>query len=183
MKEIRSCEIRADEKEKVLIGTPIVFNQITQINDSGINYNEVILSNALDNCDLSDTRLLYNHDNSKVPLARTPKTMKLNKSSVGLEMMAILPDTTEAEAVYTAVKRGDLSGMSFGFKVADGGDSYDRATNTRTIHKIDKVYEVSITPYPAYSNTSVEARSVINTINSDERIKGLIKANQILAKG
>ena len=70
--------------------------------------------------------------------------------------------------------------MSFGFKVSEGGDSYDRASNTRTIHKIDKVYEVSVTPYPAYSATSVEARSRINAFNDDERTKKLIELNNII---
>ena len=58
-------------------------------------------------------------------------------------MIATLPDTAEAKSIYAAVKRGDLTAMSFGFKVSEGGDSYDRASNTRTIHKIDKVYEVA----------------------------------------
>ncbi|WP_454991245.1 HK97 family phage prohead protease [Campylobacter rectus] len=179
MKEIRSCEIKASE-DMILTGLPIVFNQTATINDGGLSYNEVILPTALDGCDISDTRLLYNHDNSKVPLARTPKTMKFNKSSAGLEMIATLPDTAEAKSIYAAVKRGDLTAMSFGFKVSEGGDSYDRASNTRTIHKIDKVYEVSVTPYPAYSATSVEARSRINAFNDDERTKKLIELNNII---
>ena len=61
MKEIRSCEIKASE-DMILTGLPIVFNQTATINDSGLSYNEVILPTTLDGCDLSDTRLLCNHD-------------------------------------------------------------------------------------------------------------------------
>ena len=55
-------------------------------------------------------------------------------------MVAHLPNAEEAKSVYTAVKRGDLSGMSFAFKVPKGGDKYDRKTNTREIFKIHLNY-------------------------------------------
>lgn len=164
MKEIRTAEIRADHEAAasdslIIKGVPIVYDTPTSINDVGGSYTEIIRSGALDGADLSDVRLLYNHDTNKVPLARTPKTLKLSVSSVGLELEAELPDTEEARAVYVAVKRGDLSGMSFAFTVPDGGDEYDPETNTRTISRINKVYECSIVPFPAYPQTSVEARA------------------------
>ncbi|MCC3724316.1 HK97 family phage prohead protease, partial [Staphylococcus haemolyticus] len=52
----------------------------------------------------------------------------------------------------------DMSGVSFGFTVSDGS-RYDVETRTRTITKIDKVLEFSVVNFPAYSETSVEARS------------------------
>ena len=144
MKEIRICEIRAGAaagagKALRLEGRPIVYDQPTKINDPAGAFIEVIRAGALEGADLSDARLLYNHDLSKVPLARTPKTMQLIHDPAGLRMVADLPDTPEANSVYTAVKRGDLSGMSFAFKVPEGGDSYDAKTRTRTINKIEKV--------------------------------------------
>lgn len=165
MKEIRTAEIRATEPTAdgkdalVIVGTPIVFEQPTTIHDPAGDYIEVIKRGALDDADLTDSRLLVNHDLSRVPLARTPKTMKFKITDKGLEMRAELPDTEEAKAVYTAVKRGDLTGMSFAFTVPDGGDSYDAKTNTRTITKIAKVYEVSLVSFPAYPTASAEARS------------------------
>ena len=66
--------------------------------------------------------------------------MQLTLDAAGLSMVAELPDTEEARSVYTAVQRGDLSGMSFAFKVPEGGDSYDAATNTRTITKIENPF-------------------------------------------
>ncbi|MDP4153272.1 MAG: HK97 family phage prohead protease [Bacillota bacterium] len=187
MKEQRVCEIRAEAAADSLIlkGMPIVFNQPTVINDRAGSYIEVIERGALDGADLSDTRLLYNHDLSKVPLARTPKTLQLSVEPAGLTMTATLPDTEEARSVHTAVDRGDLSGMSFAFKVPAGGDRYDAKTNTRTITKIEKVLEISVVPFPAYPQTSVEARSTIDGSLSTFRAKTetKIKINQILKRG
>lgn len=184
MKELRTCEIRATtpagENGLIIQGVPIVYDQPTMINDPAGQYIEIIKRGALDGADLSDARLLYNHDLSKVPLARTPKTMQFIRDPAGLKMVATLPETAEARSVYTAVQRGDLSGMSFAFKVPPGGDIYDRATNTRTIHKIEKVYEVSVVPFPAYPQTSVEARAAMQAVNDPLRDAAKIKVNQIL---
>lgn len=188
MKELRIAEIRADATAEadglILVGCPIVYDQETTIKDPFGEYKEIIKRGALDTADLSDVRLLYNHDCSKVPLARSPKTMELKKSTVGLEIRAKLPETQEARAVYEAVKRGDLDGMSFAFTVPEGGDTYDPKTNTRTISKIAKVYECSVVPFPAYPQTSVEARS--NRANSSKKYLAMQRAkilcNKILLK-
>src|SRR5699024_2660937 len=154
MKELRIAEIRAKEPggsdSLVLSGRPILYDQPTTINAPFGEYVEVIKRGALDEADLSDVRLLYNHDMNKIPLARTPKTMHLTLEPAGLMMRAELPSTEDGRSVHTAVKRGDLSGMSFAFKVPEGGSRYDAKTNTRTITKIEKVYECSIVAFPAY---------------------------------
>jgi HK97 family phage prohead protease len=188
MKELRIAEVRATDPAGeggcILEGIPIVLDTPTKINDVFGSYTEIIRAGALDGADLSDIRLLYNHDLSKVPLARTPKTMRFNLDSAGLKMTAELPDTEEAKSIHTAVKRGDLSGMSFAFKVPLGGDTFDAKTNTRTINKIEKVYEFSITPFPAYPQTSIEARTAIQgTLNRKNNIDQMkIKVNQILRR-
>lgn len=175
MKETRFAEIRADSNEKALIieGRAIVYDQKTVINDPAGSYNEIIKRGALDGADLSDVRLLFNHDLNRVPLARTPKTMSLKVDPAGLTLRATLPDTESAREVYQSVKRGDLTGMSFAFKVPEGGDSYDARTNTRTISKIEKVYECSVVQFPAYVQTSVEARAVMT--ESQRRLRQLEK--------
>ena len=189
MKETRITEIRAtdpagNENAMILTGRPIVNDQPTTINDPAGEYIEVIKRGALDGADLSDVRLIYNHDTNKVPLARTPKTMELFTSAAGLEMKATLPDTEGAREVYESVKRGDLTGMSFAFTVEPGGDSYDPETNTRTITKIAKVYECSVVMFPAYPQTSVEARNAQNESVRQYRAKQSLKilCNQILMK-
>lgn len=188
MKEVRITEIRAAEptadgaKALILRGRPILYDTPTLINDVGGSYTEIIRSGALDGADLSDVRLLYNHDLGKVPLARTPKTMSLKVDEQGLTFEAVLPETAGAKEVYEAVKRGDLSGMSFAFTVPEGGDDYDAKTNTRAIRQIAKVYECSVVPYPAYPTTSIEARSAraaaLNSLEARKRAK--ILYNQIM---
>lgn len=190
MKEIRTAEVRATEptadgKETlIIVGTPIVFDTPTTINDLCGSYTEVIKRGALDGCDLTDSRLLVNHDMTRIPLARTPKTMQLSITGKGLEMRAELPDTEEARSVYTAVKREDLTGMSFAFSVPDGGDSFDAKTNTRTITKISKVYEVSLVNFPAYPTASAEARSTRaeSLKKLEARNKAITLCNLILMK-
>lgn len=191
MKELRIAEIRAteptaDDKGSLIItGVPIVYDTPTEINDPQGTYTEIIKRGALDNADISDSRLLYNHDTNRIPLARTPKTMHFEITEKGLEMRAELPNTEEARAIHTAVRRGDLSGMSFAFTVPKGGDSYDPKTNTRTIRQIAKVYEVSICPFPAYPTASVEARNArqegLDRLEAIKRAK--ILCNKILMKG
>lgn len=165
MKEIRIAEIRANEpaaagsKALILSGRPVVYESPTLIKDISGSYIEIVKRGALDGADLSDVRLLVGHDASKIPLARTPKTMTLSLDAEGLVLEATLPDTEAGKEAYQAVERGDLRGMSYAFTVPEGGDTYDPSTNTRTITRISKVYECSLTAFPAYESTYVSAES------------------------
>lgn len=180
MKETRIAEIRAESQDDALIleGRAIVFDQATTINDPVGSYTEIIKRGALDGADLTDVRLLFNHDLNRVPLARTPRTMSLKVDPVGMMIRATLPNTESAREVYESVKRRDLSGMSFAFKVPEGGDTYDPKTNTRTINKIEKVYECSVVQFPAYGQTSVEARSVMT--ESQKRLRQLQQLKEMI---
>lgn len=187
VKEIRSAEIRTDQQqnEMVLEGTPIVFNSPTLIHTPNGSYTEVIKRNALDGLKLNDTRLLVSHDFNRLPLAKSPKTMDIWVDDVGMHMRAVLADTEEARSVYTAVKRGDLTGMSFGFTCDSNGSDFDVNTRTRTINKINKVLEFSIVNFPAYEMASVEARQQIQ--DAEIKHKALQQAklnlNKLLTKG
>jgi len=188
MKETRHIEIRTEQtesKEMVITGTPIVFNTPTTINDPMGSYTEIIKRNALDGVDLADTRLLVSHDYNRIPLAKTPKTMELWTDEKGLQMRAVLPDTEEARSVYTAVKRGDMTGMSFSFTTDGDGSHYDVEKRTRTISRINKLYECSIVNFPAYQTASVEARSQMQEAEQEEKRKqeAKIKINQLLKRG
>lgn len=189
MKELRIATIQTENRndnqnELVLVGTPILFDTPTTIGAGTGAYTEVIQRGALDGVNLTDTRLLYNHDMNKVPLARTPKTMQLSLNTAGLEMRAELADTEEARSVWKAIQRGDLSGMSFAFKVAEDGQKWEKRSDGRlyrTINKIQSIYEISIVPFPAYPSTSVEARSIVDNFNNRDEVKK--KLNKILFKG
>jgi len=151
--EKRSYEIRATGEPLKLEGVAVVFNQPAQIGC----ITEVISPEALRGVDLSDIVLITNHDGAQIPLARSPKTLSLEITVNGLEMRAELPDTEAGRAVYEAVKRGDLSQMSFAFDIADS--TFDEATQTRTITAISRIYEISIVNFAAYKQTTVEARN------------------------
>lgn len=160
-----SFEIRAEEDErgKIITGRPIVYNSRT---DMGL-YDEEIASGALDKTDLTDVRFLVNHDTSKIPLARsrrnTPNsTMQLWTDVEGM-MIRVLLDTennTEAKNLYSAVQRGDITGMSFMFGVDDEEwQNLDSERPLRVIRSLSTVVEVSACTFPAYEDTEIQARS------------------------
>ena len=174
-KEIRTFdfEVRAEESERghVLTGIPIVYNQRTDLGW----YDEIIEDGALAGTDLRDVRFLVNHNTDMIPLARSRNNNE--NSTMQMEIiegqgMAIRVDldtenNAEAKALYSAVSRGDISGMSFMFTV--DGDSWDDMESdhpTRRIRKIDRVFEVSAVTFPAYAQTSIQARGLSETLES-----------------
>lgn len=117
---------------------------------------EYIAPHALDGVDLSQTLALYDHDYANI-LGRTDAdTLKLEVDDVGLSFVLDLADTSLGRDVYNNVKAGNLRGMSFGFIVENGGDSWKRDDKpVRTINKIAKLNEISVVTMPAYDDTSV----------------------------
>lgn len=159
------CEVRAENTDgtAVITGRPIVYDSRTDLG----YFDEVIERGALDNTDLTDVRFLVNHDTSKIPLARSRRnngnsTMTLRVDELGLAIDARLDveNNAEARALYSAVERGDISGMSFMFSV-DGETWEDMESDhpTRKINKISSVVEVSAVTFPAYESTEIYARS------------------------
>lgn len=166
-KEVRSFdfEVRANENEeygKFVEGQAIVFGDKY---DNG-RWDEYIEATALENTDLRDIRLLVNHDDDMIPLARSRRnnknsTMQLIKNENGLAIRANLDveNNTQAKALYSATQRGDISGMSFMFVVdGDRWEDLDTDHPTRYITSIGKIFEVSAVTFPAYEATSFEAR-------------------------
>lgn len=164
------AEFRAVEEEVgVIEGTPIVFNQDTVIRDWAGEFIERIDPKALAKTDMKDVRLFVNHDMSKIALARSKNgngTMSFSVDDSGVHMRAILDieNNAEARALYGAIQRGDLDGMSFGFRVR-GQEWKDLESDlpTRTITDISIIHEVSAVNFPAYQQTSISARSTEET--------------------
>ena len=163
-KRTYSFEIRAetDNNESIITGRPIVFSSRTDL----INFDEIIDKGALDNADLSDVRFLVNHDVSKIPLARSKQgqnsTMNLTVDEKGLKISVKLDtdNNSDARALYSAVKRGDISGMSFMFSINGvKWENLDSDKPVRHITDIGKVVEVSAVTFPAYEDTEINARS------------------------
>lgn len=159
-------EIRAesDENGSILTGRPIVYNSRTDLGW----FDEVIDSGALDGADLTDVRFLVNHDTSKIPLARSRRnngksTMQFSVDQQGMLLDWVRLDTennAEARALYSAVQRGDITGMSFMFSVdSETWDDLESDHPLRHIVKIGSVVEVSAVTFPAYEATDIQARS------------------------
>lgn len=168
-----NLEIRADENETgVIEGVPIVFDKETVIYDYCGQYREVIEKDALKNTDMKDVRLFVNHDTDKLTLARSKNgkgTMSFEVQEDGVHMRATLDieNNTEAKNLYSAIKRGDMDGMSFMFRVdKDEWEDLDSDLPLRKIKSISIIHEVSVVNFPAYNQTSVSARSSEETETS-----------------
>lgn len=151
--EQRSYDVRAGEKPLIVEGMAAVFDAPAEVG----GYTERIAPGALEGVCLDGVALLINHSGTGVPLARSPRTLGLNVTGEGLAMRAELPDTEAGWSVYEAVRRGDLSQMSFAFDI--GEQDVNKETRERTITKISRVYEISIVNFAAYPQTSVQARN------------------------
>ena len=152
-----------EDEVGVITGRPIVYESKT---DLGF-FDEVIERGALDKADLRDVRFLVNHDVSKIPLARSRNnnansTMQLMPDEAGMAIRVNLDvkNNSEARNLYSAIERGDISGMSFMFRV-DDEEWTDLETDhpTRHIRKISNVAEVSAVTFPAYEDTSISVRN------------------------
>lgn len=138
-------------------GVAAVFNQPSIKGD----FTEYVDQNALNNVDLSQVLLLYAHDFSNILARVDAGTLQTSIQPDGLHFNAQLPDTQLGHDTYTNILNGNIKGMSFGFKIAPGGDSWSVNSQGNTIHtinKIDQVFELSLTPIPAYTETSVQMK-------------------------
>ena len=175
-KEIRAFnfEVRAEQNEehgRFLTGQPIVYNERTNLDW----YDEIIDNDALAETDLRDVRFLVNHNTDMIPLARSRNnnansTMQMEViPSVGMTIRVDLDTENNADArsLYSAVSRGDISGMSFMFTVdSDIWEDLESDHPTRHIRKISKVFEVSAVTFPAYEATSITARGLSDALES-----------------
>lgn len=161
-----AIEPQEDENESqigVITGRPIVYDSRTDI---GL-FDEVIAAGALDKTNLKDVRFLVNHDISKVPLARSRNnnansTMQLIPDEKGMAIRVNLDveNNTDARNLYSAIERGDISGMSFMFTVDDEEWSdLESEHPLRTIRSIGNLVEVSAVTFPAYEDTEISVRN------------------------
>ena len=158
-KEIRKLDIqfRAEENED----NKMEIKGYAAVYDSPETYayTELIAKGAFDESDMSDVVLRYNHNDSFMVLARTRnKSLDLKVDDKGLFMDATLQDDiTEHRNIYNAIKSGLIDKQSFAFTVEE--DEYDYETDTRTITKIGKVFDVSVVDQPFYNDTDVSLAS------------------------
>lgn len=153
---IEDAEMRATTQDgkRYISGLAVVFNS-RSVNLGG--FTEIIDERALDEADMTDVVALFNHDPNHVLGRSSSGTLKLKKTSRGLEYTIELPDTQVARDLYTSIERGDVRGSSFAFNVKPGGSDWsqdpDDGGYVRTVKKMKRVLDVSPVTYPAYPET------------------------------
>lgn len=189
-KEIRSVECKfevrdigeGDNKQTHVQGYALKYGTISE-NLGG--FRELINKGALDNCDMSDVILDFNHDFSKV-LARNNKqsgigSLTLTVDDIGLFFDAIPTDTSYSRDLIENMKNGIVNKCSFIFSVDwsdpdaqiwdwdDGSRGYD----FRTINKLKSLSDVAVVVFPAYDSTetSIYSRAKEKKINEIEKAK------------
>ena len=178
-------DVKANQSEEhgnFIEGRAIVFDSPTDLG----SFTEVISRDALKETDLRDVRFLVNHNTSMIPLARSRNnnansTMQMVVTDEGLDIRADLDteNNSDAKNLYSAVKRGDISGMSFMMTV--DGEEWDWTNEehpTRLIRSIGKIFEVSAVIFPAYEATSLEARGNEEALESAKSALESAKAEE-----
>jgi HK97 family phage prohead protease len=185
------AEIRADEnsgKKLVLRGYPILFNTPTIIRSWWDEWEETVAPTALDETDLRDVYLMVGHNPDNV-LGRAGINMRLERDETGLFFECEAPNTQYARDWYNLVESGVVDGMSFGFN-CDGDtwqdpteeEAKNGALRKRTINRITKLWEITITPFPAYGEASVVAKSDNRSTEQGEKTETVTDTEDEAAK-
>lgn len=185
--EIRAFdfEVRAEENErgKTITGQPIIYNERTNLGW----YDEIIDDGALNETDLRDVRFLVNHNTDMIPLARSRNnnansTMQMKVvegSGMTIRVDLDTENNAEAKSLYSAVERGDITGMSFMFSVdKDSWEDLESDHPVRHVISIGRVLEVSAVTFPAYEATSIQARGLSYALDSARESLDSAKAKQ-----
>ncbi len=172
----------------------IPYGSITKINTSRGAFHET-LSRAFRSTIAkgTDVRVLYNHNADMGVLGRVKSgTVKLQEDARGLAFTLDLPQSPLGQTIYESTARGDLDGVSFGFTVPDGGDSWDddwtcdgsdgcekdSKSPLRTITDLN-LQEISLCVWPAYPTTSVK-KSVVEDLSADPEDDDELEENGII---
>jgi len=172
--ERRCAELRMHEEDgqRKLVGYAAVFNAESE--DLG-GFREVIAPGFFSNALTGDTRALWNHDSNYV-LGRTGNgTLTMREDEVGLFVEITPPDAQWARDFMASVERGDVSQMSFGFSVADGGDEWQKRPDGTVLRTLlpggcAELADVSPVTYPAYPQTAVAVRSLEKFLESSSQV-------------
>lgn len=178
--EQRFLNIKAlqnDTDEMKIEGYAVVYDEPATHTFGEYTFTEVIKRGALDNTDLSDVVLRYNHNDTWCIMARTKNnSLQLIKEEKGLKIQANLIDTQSNKDIYKAIQSGLIDKMSFSFAVAEKGDSWSTTKNKtyREIINIEKLNDVSVVDTPFYDTTTVYARSI-------EKLEQVLQQNKNIA--
>lgn len=159
-REYRSMEMRIfqpeeiEEKSYMVEGYASTFEPYTLFTRDGVDYKERIEPTAFDEADLTDVVFRVDHE-GRVYARSSAGTVEIWHDEHGLGQRTDLSKTQAARELFADIEAGNYPKMSFAFTVADGGDTFDRETHTRTISRIAKVFDVSPVSFPANPGTQL----------------------------
>ena len=165
IRNLGNLQLRQEGDSRLIEGCAIVFNSVSE----DLGFREIIESTAIsqDLIDNSDIYLNFNHDDDKI-LGRWNKghgslNVELRKNGVYFSIEA--PKNDLGDTVLEYLKRGDVDKCSFCFWIDHDDEeaetwTYEDGVAIRTIHKIAGLHDLSIVWTPAYSETTVSARSL-----------------------
>ena len=174
-REYRSMEMRIRDDEEVkysVEGYASTFERYKLFEEEGTDYFEQIDPKAFDGADMTDA--VFRVDHTGPVYARTSAgTVDIWVDEHGLAQRTDLSKTQRARDLFEDIKAGNYPKMSFAFTVAE--DHYDRATHTRVIDRIAKVFDVSPVSFPANPTTelSVSTRDYFNGVIEAEKAERL----------
>lgn len=171
-KDVRSVQLHvrdtqtSNDGSHVISGTAVVFDQPSE----AMPFIEYVSPLAFKNVDFSNVQLLYNHDFSSILARVDAGTLEITVDTKGLNFTATLPDTQLGNDTFTNIQNGNLQGLSFGFTIADDSWGLDKDGNeVHTINQIDQLFELSLTPIPAYQETSVKIERSLKQFRNEEK--------------
>ena len=176
-REYRNMELRTlfeDENDYKVEGYASTFEPYKLFERDGVDYFERIEPTAFDGADLSDVVFRINHT-GRVYARSSAGTVEVWHDEHGLANRTDLSRTQAARDVYDDIRAGNYPKMSFAFTVAPDGDYYDRATHTRVIERIAKVFDISPVDFPANPGTelSVSTRDYFDGVIEMEKAERL----------
>lgn len=158
MLEIRSTG-NLSSNGKTLTGYAAIYNSETDLGGFVEVLRNGCFRKSLDSG--SNIRALYDHDNSALLGTTKGGTLKLAEDAHGLKFELALPDTTHGRDLAVLVDRKDVSGCSFGFRVAPGGERWDDRAGKMFRELLDvELIEITLTSNPAYADTSIAMRNM-----------------------
>ena len=175
-REYRSMELTMpDETEYRVEGYASTFEPYVLFSEDGIDYSERIEPTAFDEADLTD--VVFRIDHTGPVYARTSAgSVQLFVDEHGLGNVTDLSRTQKARDLYEEIKAGNYPKMSFSFTVES--DHYDRASHTRVIDRIAKVYDISPVSFPANPGTELSARDWFDGVIELEKAERLERERQ-----
>lgn len=173
--EMRVKDATYGKKIPTMEGYAANFNSLSE--DLG-GFREILMPGCFSKAiATSDIRCLFNHNPDKILGRNTSGTLRVVEDERGLRFECEPGDQTYAKDLEISMRRGDVNQCSFGFRIAKDGDNWKEDSDglwIRTIHEVERLYDVSPVTYPAYISTDCAVRTLVakkNELKLEEKRK------------